>query len=280
MSARAVNYVKPLMIAPNGEYLTLPEKIILLYLADSHNEQERAVWPFISTIARHMPGTSSIVDHATGELVHGCMSERRVRELIQSLVQKGVLWREPRQSIKGQQSSNRLHFVEIDGAAPAHMQVIEQKLQLRGQQCAARTNEIKRAKADAGGEISTESCEQGCEMPQGEGVEVRSPGVRDVAGEGCEYSQPQGCEISQPEALEGTLKEPPRKPLSEPLAATAVEIPGNGATSKISQSQELRQAQQQLDRRRAMASSRASPGAIGGELESLVERIARRPEDK
>ena len=47
--------MKPLTSAPNGDPLTIQEKAILLYLANSHNEEQRATWGGVLTIAEHMP---------------------------------------------------------------------------------------------------------------------------------------------------------------------------------------------------------------------------------
>ena len=74
-----MNYVKPLTSAPNGDPLTIQEKAILLYLANSHNEEQRATWGGVLTIAEHMPGQSTPVDRKTGEKLFSRTSERRVR---------------------------------------------------------------------------------------------------------------------------------------------------------------------------------------------------------
>ena len=51
MSWVACAYVKKLRFAPNGEEITKDEKLVLLHLADCHNEEKGLAWPSVPTIA-------------------------------------------------------------------------------------------------------------------------------------------------------------------------------------------------------------------------------------
>ena len=74
MSWQASAYIKKLRAAPNGERITAYEKLILLHLADAHNEDRGICWPSQPTIA------------------DDCMvSVRHVQNLLHALEKKGVI---------------------------------------------------------------------------------------------------------------------------------------------------------------------------------------------
>jgi hypothetical protein len=259
MSGKALNYVKPLTSAPNGESLTIQEKAILLYLANSHNEEQRATWVGILTIAEHMPGQSTLVDRKTGEKLVSRMSERRVRQIIASLVRKEVLWREPRTGTHGRQHSNFLRFTELDGQPSFQAKVIEQKLQMRGRQAADRSNALRHARNMRVGEFSTQTCGRGCEMPH--------PGVRDASSARCEMSQGtdatshrDGCEISHPD---------PKRSSTESLTESTV-IPRHSICGDLLE--EARRAQRRLEQRRK---ERSSPSAAAEIVDTIAKRLHR-----
>ncbi len=165
MSVDALVYLKTLSRAPNGKRVTLPEKAILWWLADGHSYKpaednpdgtERAAWYKVSTLA-----------------AGNGVSQRRISEILQSLIRKQVIWREPRSRKDGSDTSNYWRFTVLDGDPTPEATVAEEKRRLRGEMAADRTNKLKHSKkllANAfpqADPISTES-------PQPPAVEGRS----------------------------------------------------------------------------------------------------------
>jgi hypothetical protein len=74
MSWKATAYVKELIVCPNGQRITAVEKLVLFVLADYHHTKQNIVWPSQETLAEE-----------------ALCSERTVRRVISSLVEKGVL---------------------------------------------------------------------------------------------------------------------------------------------------------------------------------------------
>lgn len=74
MSWKATAYVKELTKAPNGDPITPGEKLFLFVLADYHHTQHEIMWPSQATLARE-----------------ALTSERNVRRMADSLVEKGLL---------------------------------------------------------------------------------------------------------------------------------------------------------------------------------------------
>jgi hypothetical protein len=101
-------YVKKIQEAPRdcmcagkphgNRKITTAEKVVLWYLADCHNESRGCAWPSLATVARYCGG----------------ISVRRARQIISSLVCKGVLRRKDRQRENGSTRSNEYFFAEID----------------------------------------------------------------------------------------------------------------------------------------------------------------------
>lgn len=205
MSHIANIYVKKLRTAPNGDPVTLTEKGVLWYLADSHNEEESAAWPSIPTIA-----------------ADNNVSERRVREILSECVRKQIVWRDERRRPNGSVASNHWRFTEIDGAQTFESKVAEDARKLRGQEVAAQTNEKKRSRG-CRDIFPQNDAETPCEMPQPDPAECRTPPC-DISHPDpatsrtlpCEISHPVPatsrtlpCNISQPLNLHRNTSEPP-----------------------------------------------------------------------
>jgi hypothetical protein len=138
MSIDALIYLKTLTRAPNGERVTLPEKAILWWLADGHsykpaednpNGLERAAWYKVSTLA----GGNGL-------------SQRRTSEILQSLIRKRVIWREPRSRKDGSDTSNYWRFTVLDGDPTPEAIAAEEKRRLRGEMAAGKTNKLKHSR--------------------------------------------------------------------------------------------------------------------------------------
>jgi Helix-turn-helix domain/DnaA N-terminal domain len=99
MSWQACYYAKKLRAAPNGERITAYEKLVLLHLADAHNEERGIAWPSEPTIAE---------DCAV------CL--RQVQNLLHSLERKGVI-RILRPEKNGRGRCLRYRFPELDAQA-------------------------------------------------------------------------------------------------------------------------------------------------------------------
>jgi hypothetical protein len=74
MSWKATAHIKELTHAPNGEAITRSEKLLLLIIADYYNDEKRCAWASVPTIAKN-----------------ALLSERRVRQVFQSLTEKRAL---------------------------------------------------------------------------------------------------------------------------------------------------------------------------------------------
>jgi Helix-turn-helix domain len=98
LSYVAFRYVKKLVQAPDGSRITPTEKVVLLQLADDHNEEAGIAFPSMKNLAKRC-----------------CLSERGCRKVILSLVRKGVIRRiHMRRKNGGGQSSNDYQFVGLD----------------------------------------------------------------------------------------------------------------------------------------------------------------------
>ena len=74
MSWKACAYVKKLRHASNGEEVTKDEKLVLLHLADAHNEEKGLAWPSVPTISEDCR-----------------ISIRKVQYILRDLERKGVI---------------------------------------------------------------------------------------------------------------------------------------------------------------------------------------------
>jgi hypothetical protein len=97
MSWKATAYVKPLKAAPDGTPITRSEKLLMLILADYHNDEQRAAWPSGQTLARD-----------------ALLSLRYVRKLVLSLKRKGLVCTSRRLTHEGDPDSTRYHFHALD----------------------------------------------------------------------------------------------------------------------------------------------------------------------
>lgn len=97
MSWKATAYVKPLSAAPDGTPITRSEKLLMLILADYHNDEQRAAWPSGQTLARD-----------------ALLSLRYVRKLVLSLKRKGLVCTSRRLTHEGDPDSTRYHFHALD----------------------------------------------------------------------------------------------------------------------------------------------------------------------
>lgn len=184
MSLAAMLYVKKLTTAPNGEAVTLVEKAMLYYLADSHREEERAAWPGVPLMASH-----------------NAVSERRVREILASCVRKRIVWREPRTRENGSLQSNNWRFTVIDGEPPVSVLIDEERRQIKGRADAKRSNAARRARLESENN-STNQALLGDESSQEAGAEVRTlpcgssqGGDAEARTVGCGSSQGGGAEV-------------------------------------------------------------------------------------
>jgi hypothetical protein len=184
MSLAAMLYVKKLVTAPNGEAVTLVEKAMLYYLADSHREEERAAWPGVPLMASH-----------------NGVSERRVREILASCVRKRIVWREPRTRDNGSLQSNNWRFTVIDGEPPVSVLIDEERRQVKGRADAEKSNAVKRSRRES---ENNSTIQQVCsdESSQEAGAEARrvpcgssQGGGAEVRTDGCESSQGGGAEV-------------------------------------------------------------------------------------
>jgi hypothetical protein len=179
MSIEALRYVKKLKVSPSREEVTVREKAILWYLADSHREEEKAAWPSISTIANA-----------------NNLEERTVREILRSLVLKRVVWRDERLRANGSRTSNYWRFTEIDGDPPVRALLDEEKRQILGRKGAAKANEARRRKTFASGNPQS-VCEPGCGITHEADAEIRRVGCGNPQGDTAEIrsgqcTNPQG----------------------------------------------------------------------------------------
>lgn len=97
MSWKATAYVKSLKIAPDGSPLTRSEKLLMLILADYHNDELRGAWPSGQTLAKD-----------------ALLSLRHVRTLLSNLKGKGILCTSKRMSAEGDFDTTLYHFHALD----------------------------------------------------------------------------------------------------------------------------------------------------------------------
>jgi hypothetical protein len=154
MSHAASNYVKKLMQSPTGDRITVQEKCVLWFIADSHNEEQSAAWPSVPNIAKYSG-----------------LSVSRTREIIRSLIDKKIIWRIQRDRDNGSQQSNYWKFTEIDGEPPTSELIAEEKRRLMGRMFRDRKK-------------STDACESPCEIPEGTAAENRRVGYDEPEGVG------------------------------------------------------------------------------------------------
>src|SRR5579864_3812210 len=104
MSFRALAIIKPMTkSARTGERITTSEKLILWYIGECYNDEQKAAWCGNRAMAR---------DNG--------ISIRRVNEITAELVRKEIIWREPRfHDTSGREMSNWWRFYEIDGEPPS-----------------------------------------------------------------------------------------------------------------------------------------------------------------
>ncbi len=96
MSWKASAYVKELVVAPNGERVTRTEKLVLLVLADYHDERLNEAWPSVKTWAED-----------------ALVSEQTLKRIRSRLILKGVITSSPVQRENGSWSSNRYGFTAL-----------------------------------------------------------------------------------------------------------------------------------------------------------------------
>lgn len=98
MSHRASAYVKALTHMPtSGKKLRSAQKLMLMVLADYHNDEDKRAWPSLARLA-----DESLV------------SRRHVITLVQECVDGGILKVEERRDAKGNHRSNLYQFIELD----------------------------------------------------------------------------------------------------------------------------------------------------------------------
>jgi Helix-turn-helix domain len=132
VSAAALHYVKNLRTAPTGEPFTLPERALLLYLADAHNEKNSGgAWPKVNTLAEFFRVT-----------------RRSIQRHLAALVRKGVIHAEKRHQRDGRLASNRWYFTHIDGPQSLADHAAYRKMQSLGRKAMIRTNEELMDSAD------------------------------------------------------------------------------------------------------------------------------------
>jgi hypothetical protein len=163
MSARAVQYVKSLSTSLGGEPFTAGERAVLLYLADAYNDERRAAWPILRTVATYFGVTRRAI-------------ERRLAEL----VRKGVIWAERRPERRGRNVSHYWHLTGLDGAPSAADVSRYREVQERGRASAqVLVGKNKGCQADtlssAGGKRVSEGCQTDVGMRHGRTTELSQP---------------------------------------------------------------------------------------------------------
>lgn len=101
MSWKATAYVKALSHGTSGEALTRGEKGILMVLSDYYNDEQHMAWPSVKKVARD-----------------ALMSERRTRQLLHTLVDKGVIYIQHREDGNGGLTSSAYRIVGYDPHGP------------------------------------------------------------------------------------------------------------------------------------------------------------------
>ncbi len=137
MSCKVLRYVRSLTEGKNGEPIKTAEKAALWYLADAYNDEQRAAWPAVSTIAR-----ANNWSHRYAQIVLG------------ECIRKGIIWREPRRRLDGSNRSNCWRFVRFDGEPPLRVKPEELT---KGKKRIEGTNAIN---LDTQPKISTATCEK------------------------------------------------------------------------------------------------------------------------
>lgn len=95
MSWKASAYVKELITCPNGERITISEKVLLYTLADYHNAERNIAWPSVERLA---------------EL--SLVSVRQAQRILQSLEDKRVISRDRG---NGRGNLSRYQFINLPG---------------------------------------------------------------------------------------------------------------------------------------------------------------------
>lgn len=176
LSASARDYVKKLNKAPDGQAITLGEKALLWYLADSYNDDPaiRAAWPAIDTLAK---------DNG--------MSAGRVRQILSDLIGKRIVWRDHRprkdgrsvttHSKKGSKvfpiKTNLWRFNALDGDPPEEVLEYEKREKARGKLIAEETHKKLKTKKCSTNKVSEYpqfSCATGSDASDPEAHEVMS----------------------------------------------------------------------------------------------------------
>jgi hypothetical protein len=144
MSAKAMQYVKGIAVAPNGERLTFGERAVLLYLADSHSETRGAAWPSVQTIATYFGVT-----------------RRAIQYHLAGLTRKRVTWAERRvaRNRAANTVSHYWHFTQIDGP-PSRADISRYlELQERGRSAVKTMRGISRQQGCHAEPLNTEGCQ-------------------------------------------------------------------------------------------------------------------------
>jgi hypothetical protein len=190
VSAKALALVKPMTkSARTGEGLTTPEQLLLWYIADCYNDEQKAAWCGNRSLGR---------DNNLGI--------RRVNEITAELVRKEIIWREPRyHDVSGREMSNWWRFYELDGEPPQEVKLWEEKHRVRG--------ELRSQKRKKGAGNPQEGCGEACIPPHGDHAEERmDPGISsqgDHAEErmvGCAIAHGQGCAIAHGDHAEERMQ--------------------------------------------------------------------------
>lgn len=100
MSWTATSYARNLHLDPAGRKLPFSEKALLLYLADSYNDELGCAWPSVKTL--------SADSH---------LGERQIRTLLGSLAERGVIRIEERSRPDGSRTSNYYYFPALPPTA-------------------------------------------------------------------------------------------------------------------------------------------------------------------
>jgi hypothetical protein len=210
VSGKAIEYVKRLRQAPNGELIKFREKAVLLFLADAHNVEKGAAWNSVRRVAESFN-----------------ITRRTVQQILATCVANGVIWPEERRQKDGRQTSNFWRFTEIDGGPTQQQRLAYVRKQIVGEMCARRTNEKKRDRIKA---LSTASTELVRKISLREGEEAHAP-----EGEPPDATRAKAFTPELP-------KEPPEEvPVDPPVVATKNNFCGNP---------ELIKAQERLETKR------------------------------
>lgn len=101
MSWTASGWAKKVIVCPNGKKITRSEKFLLLIIADYFNDQMRAAWVSVATMA----------DDAL-------MTKRMARYVLRSLEKKGVILTTLGGNREGKSSTNRYEFPGLEMGQP------------------------------------------------------------------------------------------------------------------------------------------------------------------